>query len=123
MAAAILPIISAAAPLVVPLIEKLVMGIEHLIQGKGQGPTKATTVINALLPIFDALSTAGIIPGKLDPTSIAAMVENVVQSLKSQGILNPQVAAQVHSQPILSSAPSSGTFKISGGSLTLSFGQ
>ncbi len=80
------PLITAAAPLLMPVIADLVTRVEHLFGAKS-GPTKLGTVVNAVTPIAEQLSTAGAIPGQLDAASITAMIEAVIQSLKAGGLL------------------------------------
>jgi hypothetical protein len=118
MAAAALPVLAAAAPILLPIVQNLVMGVEHLF-GAGTGPTKLDTVLKALTPVAAALSTAGTITGTLDAPSLTALVQSVVSNLKAQGVLNPSTAAIVAAQPVASSMPTSGTFQISGGTLQL----
>jgi hypothetical protein len=91
MAAAIVPIISAAAPLLAPLIVGLVKRVEGLFGAK-TGATKLATVATATKAVADALSGAGKIPGVLDDPAIVALVEAVVQSLKGQGQLDAETA-------------------------------
>lgn len=88
MAAAIIPIIAAAAPLLKPVIKDLVLNAQKLFgHNNGTGSTKAQTVIDAAVSIAEKLSTAGRIPGLIDPSSIAVMVESIVQELKGSGVL------------------------------------
>lgn len=88
MAAAIIPIIAAAAPLLKPIIEGLIMNVQKLFgHDNGTGPTKAASVIEAALVIADKLSTAGKIPGVVDATTIATMMETIINELKAKGLL------------------------------------
>ena len=120
MAAAVIPIIAAAAPLLTPLIQRLVLGVESLL-GPKTGPAKSAAVVGALQPIVSALSTAGAIPGQLDPASLTAMVESVVQALSASGVLNPQAAGAILAQPVGVSTMQPGTLRIVGGTLQLQF--
>jgi len=119
MAAAVIPIIAAAAPLLQPLISSLVMHVEHIF-GHKTGPTKFDNVLTAVLKTASDLATAGKIPGQLDPSSIATMIESVVQDLKARGVLNPETAASVvQAQSNTASIPQSLTLKVLSGSLQL----
>jgi len=129
MATAIIPIIAAAAPLVraaypilKPIAEKLILGVEHLF-GAGNGPqVKMPAVLGALGPIAAALGTSGKIPGQLDASGLAAIAESVVQSLKDAGLLTPEAASAIMSQPTGVSTVSPGTLRIIGGTLQLQIG-
>jgi hypothetical protein len=115
MAAAIIPILAAAAPLLTPLIRTLAVHVEHLF-GARTGPTKFDVVLQSVLKAADAMATGGQIPGRLDPASIAAMVQTVVQQLQSAGILTPEASsALVSATPLIGSHPMKVT-----GQLTLS---
>lgn len=70
--------------------ESLVLHVEKLF-GSKTGPTKFETVVNALAPIANALSTAGIIPGVLDGSGLGSIVETIVQDLKRKEQLTPDV--------------------------------
>lgn len=88
MAGAIIPIIAAAAPLLKPVIENLVLGVQRLFgHNNGTDTTKAASVIEAALVIADKLSTAGKIPGVVDATTIATMMETIISELKAKGLL------------------------------------
>jgi len=121
MATAIIPIIAAAAPLLTPIISALIMRVEHLI-GAGNGSTKSSMVVNAVLPIAQALATAGKIPGQLDATSLLPIVESIFQSLQAAGVVNPETAAVLAAQPIGVSTLPPGTLRITGGTLQLQIG-
>ncbi len=121
MAAAIIPIIAAAEPILAPLIHRLVLFVESKF-GPKTGPTKFSTVVAAIGPVANALATAGLIPGTLDGVSIAALVQSVVQSLQSTGILNPATAAVINAQPIGVGTGSPSTIRVIGGTLQLQFG-
>jgi len=86
MASIALPLISAALPLLKPVITSLVTHIESLF-GSKTGNTKLQTVLNALKPVADALSSAGIIPGKIDASSLSTIIQTVVEELNSSGVL------------------------------------
>jgi hypothetical protein len=77
-----------------PLVTGLVQHLEVLF-GNKTGPTKFDAVLQSVMAVATRLSTAGAIPGQLDPASIAAMIETVVQDLKSKGALNPQTSAAI----------------------------
>jgi len=94
MATAIIPIVVAAAPLLQPLINSLIIHVEKLFGAK-TGTTKFDNVLQATLKTATDLSTAGKIPGTLDPATIAMMVEAEVQSLKAAGVLTPEIATQI----------------------------
>jgi uncharacterized protein (DUF697 family) len=122
MASAIVPIIAAAAPLLTPLIHSLVLRVEGLF-GSKTGPVKLDAVVAALSPIVTQLATSGKIPGQLSPADIAALVESIVQMLKSSGLLNPDTAAALAAQPIgVSTLPPGTMLRIVGGTLQLQFG-
>lgn len=88
MAAAIIPIVTAAAPLIIPLIKDLVANIQNMFgHNNGTGQTKAETVVDAVMAVVTKLSAAGKIPGVMDPATIASMVEMVVQQMKADGAL------------------------------------
>lgn len=122
MAATIVPIIAAAAPLITPAIKWLAVHVENLF-GAGTGPTKLSAVVNAVTPIVQQLATSGKIPGQLDTASIVALVESVVQSLKADGVLNPDTARIIASQPIATNINTGASFNVTGGTLQISFGQ
>lgn len=108
MAAAIIPLIlSAAVPLVKPLISSLVLHVEGLFGAK-TGPQKFQSVLDAVTPIVNALSAAGILKGTMDTTSLSTLIESIVQDLKAQGVLTPATL------PNLNSTGVSGAYKISG---------
>src|SRR5690348_10549765 len=95
--AALIPIIEAAAPLLTPLIKS---GATHLEQifGAKTGPTKFDALLNMILPTAEKLSTAGKIPGQLDPASIAGLIQSIVTDMKAKGELTPEaVQAKVQS--------------------------
>ena len=94
-----------------PLVTSLVTHVEALFGGK-TGQTKFQTVVDQLVPVIDALATAGKIPGTIDGVSVGSLVESVVQELKSKGQLNPTITP-------VSPVGVSGTYKVSG-SITLS---
>lgn len=120
MAAAAIPLITAAIPLLQPLISSLVVHVENLFGAK-TGPTKFDAVLNAVTKVASDLSTAGKIPGQLDPNSIAMLIETVVQDLKSTGVLNPSTAAKIAQLPAMASPSNAlpATIRIIGGSLTI----
>lgn len=117
MAAAVIPIVAAAAPLIIPLIKSAVLHVEALF-GHKTGPTKFEVVLAYVAKLAEALSTAGKIPGTLDASSIAALIESIVQQMKADGILTPEVAG-----PLVTSANASltmgTTLHIMGGTLQL----
>jgi hypothetical protein len=122
MAAAVLPIVSliaAAQPVLEPVIQALVMGVENLFGGAGTGPAKLLTVVNAVLGIAGQMGTSGKLPGELDAGSVTSMVQTVVGNLKAQGVLTPAIAAAVAAQPIASAVAATGTYQITGGNLIL----
>lgn len=124
MAAAIIPIVAAAAPLLRPAISWLAVHVEHLFGAK-TGPTKFDIVLNAALKIASDLATSGKIPGSLDAVSVATLVESVVQELKSSGVLNPNTAQTMveHGNVVISQGGAassvSATLQITGGTLVL----
>lgn len=116
MAAAAVPLIAAALPLLAPVIGAIVMGVEHLVQGKNQGPSKFDMVLQAVLQIVEKLGAAGTIPGQMDANSVAAMIQAVVTQLKAAGVLTPENAAAwlaALGKPGAAAAPS-GPFVLSG---------
>ena len=93
------------------------MGVEHLF-GHKTGPTKFDIVFQTILKTAQDLATAGKIPGQLDNASIASLIESIVQELKAQGVLTPEIATTIMSNS--ASAMIGGkTVKIIGGSLQL----
>jgi hypothetical protein len=92
--AAFAPLIASAIPLLTPLVTGLVHHVEALF-GTKTGPAKFSIVLACVTAVATQLSTAGMLPGQLDPASIAAMIESVVQELKSKGILNPPSCASI----------------------------
>lgn len=89
--AVLLPtLISAALPLVTPLIQALVVHVEKLFGAK-TGQQKFQSVLSAVIPVIDALSAAGKIPGTIDGVAVGSIIESVVQDLKAKGILNPSI--------------------------------
>jgi hypothetical protein len=120
MAAAILlpTLLSAAIPLVTPLVQSLVIHAEHLFGAK-TGQQKFQSVLAAVTPVVDALSTAGKIPGTLDGVAISSIIESVVQDLKAKNILNPSVVIpQIAGSTGSGNAFPMGSVKVSG-TLTL----
>lgn len=93
MATAIIPIISAAAPLLTPLIHSLVTQVEHLFGAK-TGPTKFDLVLQSVTTAAEKLATAGKIPGQIDSAIIATMIQTLVSQLNANGVLTPENAAQ-----------------------------
>lgn len=94
-AAAIIPIIapeliSAAIPLVKPVIQSLVLHVEKLF-GTKTGPDKFKNVLQAVTPIVESLATSGRIPGTIDGVAIGSLIESVVQEFKALGVLTPTV--------------------------------
>lgn len=90
MAAAIVPVIAAAIPLLRPVIKGLISGVQRIFgHNQGQGPTKLQTVVNATMTVVEQMATAGKIPGHLDAAAIASIVEAVVQEMKATGELPP----------------------------------
>jgi hypothetical protein len=88
MAAAVIPIIAAATPLLRPIIKGLISGAQRIFgHNNGTGATKAQTVIDAALTVAEKLATAGKIPGHLDAAFIASLVEALVQEMKAAGEL------------------------------------
>jgi uncharacterized protein (DUF697 family) len=109
MASIAIPLISAAVPLLTPLIESLVTHVESMFGAK-TGPTKFDAVLTAVSKVAADLGTAGKIPGQLDTASLATMIETVVQQFKADGILTPSVQPA----PAVTAAPKPGTFQVSG---------
>lgn len=122
MAAALIPILTAAAPLLSPLIQSIVLHVERLF-GAGTGPQKLTTAVNTILGIADDLSKSGKIPGVLDPASITGLIQATVTDLKSRGILTPDLATSIISaQASTSTIPPTSTLKITGGTIQVAAG-
>src|SRR5689334_22161608 len=93
MAAATIPLITAAIPLLTPIITNLIQHVESLFGAK-TGETKFKTVLDAVTAIAGQLSTAGKLPGVLDPSTLAQQIEVIVQDLKSKGQLPAPTVAQ-----------------------------
>ena len=88
MAAAAVPIITAAIPLLRPVIKGLISGVQRIFgHNNGTGPTKLNAVVDAAVTVAEKMATAGKIPGQLDVATIASIVEAVVQEMKSSGEL------------------------------------
>jgi len=134
--AALIPIIEAAAPLLTPLIKGAATHLEHLFGAK-TGPAKFDALLNMILPLAEKLSTAGQIPGQLDPALLAGLIQPIVTDMKSKGELTPESAAAAiqsagpagvggmagSAKGGLGAAVGAGqTIKITGGSLVLAGG-
>lgn len=127
MAAAVIPVVAAAAPLLMPLIQSLVTHVEHLFGAK-TGADKFALVLQSTIAAADKLSAAGKIPGTLDPASIATMIQTLVSQLNANGVLTPENAANAVSKgSVIQTSPgisvplgSVTTLSIVGGSLQLS---
>jgi uncharacterized protein (DUF697 family) len=100
MAAAIVPLISAAAPILVPLIVSLVNKVEGLF-GKKTGPAKLAAVSQATQAVASNLSAAGNLPGLLNMETIISLVEGVVQALKANGQLGEDATTTVTPPPVV----------------------
>lgn len=83
MAAALVPIITSLAPVVIPA---LVQGVESLFP-RGSGPGKMSAVVGALQAIWNDLAKAGVSTPPPSADSLTALVETVVQDLKGKGML------------------------------------
>ena len=83
MAAAIVPGITSLLPVVVPA---LVQGVEHLF-GSKTGPAKLQTVLDALKAILGNLGKAGLTTAPPSDEALVALIETVVQDLKSKNLL------------------------------------
>lgn len=119
MAAAIIPILVAAEPLLRPLILSLIVHAEKLF-GDKTGAIKFNNVLTAVVKTAEDLSTSGKIPGTLDPASLANMIESGVQELKNKKILTPeQAGAIVAANEPTNSLPAKTTIKITGGTIEL----
>ena len=81
MAAAIVPLITGLAPLVLPWIVK---GVD-IIFGPKTGDAKMPAALAALKAILEAAATAGKIPGVPSDDALRAIIETVVQDLKAKG--------------------------------------
>lgn len=110
MAAAIIPIVTAAAPLIIPLIKDLVANMQNMFgHNNGTGQTKAETVVDAVMAVVTKLSAAGKIPGVMDPATIASMVEMVVQQMKADGKLPSDGATAAPLSPVTGQTVTAGT--------------
>lgn len=89
-AIALAPIISAAIPLIKPLLQSLVLHVEKLFGAK-TGQTKFEQVLAAATPIVNQLATAGKIPGTIDGIALGSLIETIVQEFKGANVLNPSV--------------------------------
>lgn len=92
MAAAIIPVVAAALPVIQPILTNLI----HLVEvhfGAGTGPTKLDTVISAGTAIAENLATAGKLPGKLDAATIGTVAQGIVSQLNANSQLSPQKSA------------------------------
>lgn len=111
MAAAVLlpTLISAAIPVITPLVQSLVLHVEKLFGAK-TGQQKFQSVMSAVVPVVDALAASGKIPGSIDGVAIGSIIESIVQDFKSKGILNPSVVIP----QITGSGTSLGSVKVTG---------
>ncbi len=100
MAGIAIPLIAAAVPLLQPLIEKLVLGVQGLF-GSGTGETKASTALAMLQKVVEQLAAAGKLQGVPDATALATMIETVVQQLKASGQLPGPVASPAAGKRVL----------------------
>jgi hypothetical protein len=82
MAAALIPIITGLAPVVLPWIVK---GVD-LIFGPKTGDAKMPAALASLRAILEAAATAGKLPGPVpSDDALRVIIETVVQDLKSKG--------------------------------------
>ena len=105
MAAAAIPILTAAMPLLIPIGRALVVQVEHLFGAKS-GAAKANAVYDALGAVAAQMAEHGKIPAKLDSASITAIIEAIVAEMNSRGILNPASAAAMVAAGVTSPQPS-----------------
>lgn len=117
---ALAPEILSALPIIVPFIKDQILQMEKIF-GAGTGATKLNTVVNNTVGLANNLANlpAGNpnkIVGPLDPTSIATIVETLVQQLKAgPGGLTPETSASSPAAIAAPLAPAPGsTFKITG---------
>lgn len=112
MAAAIVPLIETALPILEPYIKSAALHLEHLFGGGGTGPTKMNVLVQGLTAVANALSTAGKLPGNLDASSLAAMAQSVVSAMLDAGTLNPQTAAVAAGLPVGTTFQVTGTLQV-----------
>lgn len=110
---ALAPLISAAIPVIKPVIQSLVLHVEKLFGAK-TGPDKFKAVLQAITPIVDAMATSGRIPGTIDGVAVSSLIEAVVQEFKATGILNPSVNPTTLPTPAGAGAPLGSSYKLSG---------
>jgi hypothetical protein len=133
------PTILSALPVIVPFIKDQIVQIESLFGGKtaaapNVGQTKLNTVVNNVVGLVNNLANLpdgapNKLAGPLDPTSIATIVETLVQQLKAQpGGLTPEKATMIvqaqatgaptpaapAATPVLMGRTFTGTFTVSG---------
>ena len=93
--APLIPIISAAMPLLIPLGHAIVVHMEHLFGAK-TGPTKAEGAYDALAATVAQLVKTGKLAGPVDSSTIAGIVELCVYNLNKSGILSdPAKVAEI----------------------------
>lgn len=105
--------------MLVPLIPSIVTGIEKLF-GAGTGPQKLDAASQTVQAIVDALIKSGALPADTSSlaSSIPAVIEYVVQLLKSQGQLGGTGAAPVGpvgAQPLPAGSTQLGTLTFKNG--------
>lgn len=102
MAAAAIPLATAAVSAIAPFIPQLVQMVEDLFghsskTGQQTGEQKMQTVVTAAQALLTAIANAGKVPSAsvLDPSTpaaIAGAAQQVVTSMKAAGLLNGQPA-------------------------------
>jgi hypothetical protein len=97
MAAAIIPLIASGVSALLPLIPGIVQGVENLFGAK-TGQAKMDAAVAMAMEAAKALAAAGKIQGIPDLSSVASLVEVIVQQLKNSGQLPPPTGA-APSQP------------------------
>jgi hypothetical protein len=111
------PEILSALPVIVPFIKNQILFVESLFGGKtaaapNVGQTKLNTVVNNVVGLVNNLANLpdgapNKLAGPLDPTSIATIVETLVQQLKAQpgGLTQEKATAIVQAQTVGATVP------------------
>lgn len=125
MAAAIIPLVTAAVGAISPHVPEIVQFVERLfghstVSATKDGPIKMETAVSMLTTALQQLANAGRIPSApvVDPSlpaGLAGAVQQAVDALKAQGLLGapgqsaPKTAPAATSQP---AEPSAGGMKV-----------
>jgi hypothetical protein len=96
MAAAIIPLVLDAAPLITPLLQKSIIGVEHLFHFKPKhGPAKSAIVNSFAKTLCDSLVAAGVLKSAPEGTELNTLIQTIYNSLDVQGIMNNPTATAI----------------------------